>query len=127
MASTITDGIRITVDVKPLPERTAPAAGQFAFAYTIRIENVGETPAQLIDRHWVITDATGKVDEVRGPGVVGRQPRIEPGQMFEYTSWVALRTSFGSMRGAYSMVRPDGSTFEARIGEFALALPHAVH
>jgi ApaG protein len=127
MNSTTTQGIRVSVDVRPLPERTSPAAGQYAFAYTIRIENVGPEVAQLIDRHWVITDALGKVEEVRGPGVVGRQPRLEPGQMFEYTSWVALRTAFGSMRGEYSMVRPDGSSFDARIGEFALAAPHAVH
>lgn len=127
MSTTTTEGIRITVETRPLPERTSPAAEQYAFAYTIRIENVGDRPAQLLERHWVITDALGKVEEVRGPGVVGRQPRLDPGQSFEYTSWVALRTSFGSMRGSYAMVRPDGSSFAARIGEFALAPPHAVH
>jgi ApaG protein len=126
-AMTITEGIRISVEVRPLPERTSAAAGQYAYAYTIRIENVGVEPAQLIDRHWVITDAAGNVEEVRGPGVVGRQPRLEPGQTFEYTSWVALRTAFGSMRGEYSMVRPDGSGFEARIAEFALAPPHGMN
>jgi ApaG protein len=127
MSVTTTQGIRITVKPAFWPERSAPEAGHFAFMYTVEIANVGSEVAQLRRRHWVITDATGRVEEVRGEGVVGKQPRLQPGERFEYTSWAMLRTPFGSMRGSYFMVRPDGSEFEARIGEFALTQPHSLH
>ncbi|WP_164007241.1 Co2+/Mg2+ efflux protein ApaG [Pyxidicoccus trucidator] len=128
MSSTATtDGIRVTVKPTFWPERSSPEAGQFAFMYTVEIANEGSAPAQLKSRHWVITDATGKVEEVKGEGVVGRQPSLEPGERFEYTSWAMLRTPFGTMRGTYDMVRPDGATFEARIAEFALTLPNSLH
>ncbi len=127
MSSTTTEGIRITPQPAYWPERSSPEAGQFAFMYTIEIANVGTEPAQLRSRHWIITDANGRVEEVRGLGVVGKQPRLEPGETFEYTSWAMLRTPFGTMRGSYSMVRASGAVFEAKIGEFALTQPHALH
>ena len=126
-STTTTEGIRITVKPAFWPERSSPESGQFAFMYTVEIANEGGEPAQLKSRLWVITDANGRVEEVRGEGVVGKQPRLNPGEKFEYTSWAMLRTPFGSMRGTYFMVRPDGGKFEARIGEFALTQPHALH
>ncbi len=127
MSSTTTEGIRITPQPAYWPERSSPESGQYAFMYTVEIANVGTEPAQLRSRHWIITDANGRVEEVRGLGVVGKQPRLEPGETFEYTSWAMLRTPFGTMRGSYSMVRASGEVFEAKIGEFALTQPHALH
>jgi ApaG protein len=127
MSSTTTDGIRITVKPSFWPERSQPGASQFAFTYTVQITNVGQTTAQLVSRHWVITDGDGRVQEVNGDGVVGKKPTLEPGQAFEYTSWAMLRTPFGSMRGTYSMERPDGKTFEAKIAEFALTMPNSLN
>jgi ApaG protein len=127
MSSATTEGIRVTVKTSYWPERSSPQAGQYAFMYTVEITNTGPEPAQLKRRHWVITDATGRVEEVKGEGVVGKQPRLGPGERFEYTSWAMLRTPFGSMRGSYAMARQDGSEFEARIPEFALTQPHALH
>jgi ApaG protein len=91
------------------------------------VANTGEVAARLLSRHWIITDSDGKVDEVRGEGVVGKQPRLEAGESFEYTSWAMLRTPFGSMRGEYLMERQDGSKFEAKISEFALTQPNALN
>jgi ApaG protein len=125
--SATTDGIRITVKPSFWPERSQPGAGQFAFTYTVQIANIGQTSAQLMSRHWVITDGNGRVEEVKGEGVVGKKPMLEPGQAFEYTSWAMLRTPFGSMRGTYSMERPDGQTFEAKIAEFALTMPNSLN
>src|SRR3954466_612384 len=122
-SSATTDGVRVTVKPAFWPERSQPGSGQFAFTYTVQIANVGTATVQLVSRHWIITDGNGRVEEVRGDGVVGKKPRLEPGQAFEYTSWAMLRTPFGSMRGTYLMERPDGQTFEARIGEFALTMP----
>lgn len=127
MSSTTTAGIRITLKPAYWPERSSPEAGQYAFMYTVEIANMGTEPAQLRSRHWIITDANGKVEEVRGLGVVGKQPRLSPGESFEYTSWAMLRTPFGSMRGSFAMVRPNGEVFEAKIAEFALTQPHALH
>ncbi len=127
MSSMTTEGIRITVKPSYWPERSTPQSQQFAFMYTVEITNVGSEPAQLRRRHWLITDANGRVEEVKGEGVVGKQPHLAPGERFEYTSWAMLRTSFGTMRGSYFMVRPDGREFEARIAEFALTLPNALH
>lgn len=125
--SATTEGIRVTVKPEYWPERSKPEAGQFAFMYTVEIANEGTEPAQLRTRHWLITDANGKVEEVRGEGVVGKQPRLAPGEKFEYTSWAMLRTPFGTMRGSYQMVRPGGRQFEARIAEFALTQRNALH
>jgi ApaG protein len=127
MSSTVTEGIRVTVQPSFWPERSSPESGQFAFAYAVQIANVGDAPAQLRSRHWIITDANGQVEEVRGQGVVGETPSLAPGERFEYRSWAMLKTPFGTMRGSYTFVRPDGSTFEARIGEFALTLPNALN
>ncbi|MHB8877857.1 MAG: Co2+/Mg2+ efflux protein ApaG [Myxococcaceae bacterium] len=127
MSTTTTDGIQITVKPSYWPERSSPEVGQFAFMYAVEISNVGEETAQLRGRHWVITDGEGRVEEVRGEGVVGKQPKLAPGERFEYTSWAMLRTPYGSMRGTYFMTRLGGTLFEAKIGEFALTLPHALH
>jgi ApaG protein len=127
MSSTVTEGIRITVQPSFWAERSAPENGQFAFSYAVRIANEGTAIAQLRSRHWIITDANGHVEEVRGEGVVGETPRLEPGEQFEYRSWAMLRTPFGTMRGSYTFVRPDGSTFQARIAEFALTKPNALN
>lgn len=127
MSVTTTQGIRISVRPNYWPERSSPESSNYAFMYTVEIANVGADTAQLRSRHWVITDANGKIEEVRGDGVVGKQPRLGPGEKFEYTSWAMLKTPFGTMKGAYFMVRPDGSEFEAKIAEFVLTLPHALH
>src|SRR5262245_43077769 len=103
----ITRGIRVYVRSRHVPERSRPHLSEWLFAYTIRITNEGPIRAQLISRHWIITDANGSVEEVRGPGVVGQQPILEPGQSFEYTSSCPLKTPFGSMRGTYQMVADD--------------------
>ncbi len=126
MSITTTDGIRVTFKPAYWPERSSPEVGQFAFMYTVEIANVGAEPAQLRSRHWVITDANARVEEVRGLGVVGKQPRLAPGEKFEYTSWAMLRTPFGTMRGSYFMVRPNGQVFEAKVAESALTQPNAL-
>jgi len=97
------------------------------FAYTIRITNEGDARVQLVSRHWIIADANGREEEVRGPGVVGEQPVLPPGKFFEYTSGCPLPTPFGSMRGTYQMITSEGESFDAEIAPFALAEPHAVH
>ena len=117
----------MTVRTRYLPEQSSPLSSRYAFAYTIRIENEGRVAAQLRTRHWIITDATGKVEEVRGPGVVGQQPQLRPGEHFEYTSGCALRTPRGEMRGTYQMQRPDGAMFDAAIATFELCMPHSLN
>lgn len=107
------------------PENSHPS--RWFFLYTIRISNQGGEPVQLISRHWIIRDATGRVEEVRGDGVIGNQPVIEPGDSFEYTSGCPLPTPFGSMEGTYQMVTTSGSRFEAEIAEFVLREPGAIH
>jgi len=127
MSVAVTEGIRITVEPSFWAERSSPENGQFAFSYAVQIANEGTTAARLRSRHWVITDANGRVEEVRGEGVVGETPRLGPGDRFQYTSWAMLKTPFGTMRGSYTFERPDGSSFQARIAEFALTLPHALN
>lgn len=127
MSSAVTQGIRVSVKSAFRAERSDPARGRWLFAYTVRVANEGEAPAQLVARHWIITDATGDREEVVGDGVVGQQPRLAPGEEFEYTSFCVLKTPHGSMAGSYRMARPDGSTFEARIAPFALVVPSAVN
>ena len=119
--------IDISVQTKYLQDQSDPANNRYAFSYTIGIENLGEEPVQLVARHWIITDDNNQVEEVRGPGVVGLQPTIQPGQKFVYTSGAVLATEFGTMQGSYEMVRPDGSRFDAAIPAFLLARPHSVH
>ncbi|HEY0880580.1 MAG TPA: Co2+/Mg2+ efflux protein ApaG [Archangium sp.] len=127
MSNTETDGIRVIIKATYWPERSAPDNNQWAFTYAVTIKNEGSKTATLRARHWVITDANGRVEEVRGEGVVGKQPKLEPGDSFEYTSWAMLRTPFGTMRGEYQMERADGSKFEARIAEFVLTQPNALN
>lgn len=119
------DAYQFSVSVEPafLRDESDVEQGQWAYSYTVRIRNTGRHPAQLIARHWVITDESGRTEEVRGLGVVGHQPLLRPGEVFEYTSWTRLRTPSGSMRGSYLCVAEDGSTFDAPIAEFALIPP----
>src|SRR5437763_1782882 len=116
-----------TVAVRYLPEQSDPKAGQHAFAYTITIRNSGDITAQLIARHWIITDANGHVDEVRGLAVVGHQPLLKPGETFEYTSWTRLATPHGTMRGTFFCMTEDARPFEAPVHEFGLTLASALH
>lgn len=109
-----------------VPEQSDPASSQYFFAYTITITNTGAVPAQLISRHWVITDGANRVQDVKGLGVVGKQPLLKPGESFEYTSGCPLSTPYGSMRGEYFCVAEDGERFEVPVEEFLLALPHTV-
>lgn len=127
MSSALTNGILVTVRSEYIPERSSVSAQQFAFAYTVRIANQGSEPAQLRSRHWLISDANGTVQEVRGDGVVGEQPLLQPGQEFEYTSWCVIATASGTMRGSYQMVRPGGETFAAQIAPFRLGLPQTLN
>ena len=127
MSTAMTNGIMVTVKSQYIPERSSVSGRQFAFAYTVRISNEGHVTAQLTSRHWIITDATGHVEEVRGPGVVGVQPRLKPGESFEYTSWCVLGTPSGEMRGTYQMVADGGATFDADIATFRLALPQTLN
>jgi ApaG protein len=109
------------------PEQSAPAEGRYVFSYTVTIENNGGEPARLLDRHWIITDADGGVQEVRGQGVVGEHPYLKPGERFEYTSGTVLPTPVGSMHGSYGMLGDDGTRFEAEIPAFSLASLARVH
>ena len=127
MASTSDYRIEISAATQYLPEQSDEAAGRYAFAYTITIRNAGNIAAQLISRHWIITDAQGVVQEVRGLGVVGAQPLLQPGEVYEYTSGAAIATSVGTMRGSYQMVAEDGTRFEAPIPEFTLSVPRVLH
>ena len=127
MSEAVTQGIRVSVVARYLPERSQPSTRQFAFAYTVTIANDGAAPARLVSRHWVITDADGNVQEVRGDGVVGAQPRLVPGQSFEYASWCMLATPHGTMHGTYQMVRDDGHGFDAQIAPFALSMPEQLN
>jgi ApaG protein len=127
VSNAITNGIRVVVSSVYVPSQSSPTAHRYVFAYTVRISNEGTEPAQLKSRHWIITNGLGEVEEVRGPGVVGEQPDLAPGQHFEYTSGCVLETPRGSMRGTYHMVRPDGTEFEAAIAPFDLALPHSLN
>ena len=127
VSSALTRGIRVTVESQYLVDRSSPADSKFAFAYQVRIVNEGFETTQLRSRHWVITDGDGKVQEVRGDGVVGAQPILGPGQEFEYVSWCMLPTPHGSMRGSYQMVTTDGDTFDAEIAPFPLALPYSLN
>jgi len=127
MAEAKKNEITINVLTQYLPEQSEPGAGRYFFIYTISVTNSGTVAAQLISRHWIITDAEGKVDEVRGLGVVGHQPLLKPGESFEYTSGCPLATPVGTMRGSYQMVAEDGTRFEVPISEFVLAMPRTLH
>lgn len=119
--------LSVTVEPSFVPEQSDPDRRRFVFAYTVRITNTGERPAQVISRHWVITDGEQRVQEVRGLGVVGRQPLLGPGETFEYTSGCPLETPVGTMRGTYHCVGENGIPFEVPIDEFVLAMPRTLH
>jgi len=119
--------IEVAAATQYLAEQSDEAAGRFVFAYTITLRNTGSVAAQLISRHWIITDAEHQVQEVKGAGVVGQQPLLQPGESFEYTSGTAIATAVGTMKGAYQMVAADGTRFEAPIPEFTLSVPRVLH
>ncbi len=119
--------IQVTVNTAYIPEQSDPAADRYVFAYTISIANQGTAAAQLISRHWIITDSEQQTQEVRGLGVVGEQPFLRPGESFEYTSGTAISTPVGTMRGSYQMVAEDGQKFDAEIPEFTLSMPRVLH
>ncbi len=122
-----TDGIRVRVTSQYLENQSSPMSRRYVFAYTVEITNVGDTTAQLVTRHWIIENAEGRVEEVKGPGVVGNTPNLAPGERFEYTSGAVLTTPRGSMRGTYQMVRPDDSQFDAVVARFALEQPYSLN
>ncbi len=119
--------IRVSAQTTYLPEQSEPTQGRYVFAYTITIRNAGDAAAQLVSRHWIVTDADDKVQEVRGLGVVGEQPYLRPGESYEYTSGTAIATPVGTMRGSYQMIAEDGTQFEAPIPPFTLAMPRVLH
>jgi ApaG protein len=119
--------IRVDVVTRFLPEQSDPDSDRYVFSYAITITNTGSVAAQLVSRHWLITDADGEVQEVRGLGVVGDQPRLEPGDKYEYASGTAIETPVGTMKGTYQMVADDGTRFDAVIPEFVLSMPRTLH
>lgn len=123
----ITNNVRVEVESHYVPDHSQPFQCQWFFHYTIRITNEGDDTVQLLSRHWIITDATGHTEEVRGAGVVGEQPMLAPGEAFTYTSGCSLKTSSGVMRGTYSMVTENGEHFDVEIAPFALHEPYTVH
>ena len=119
--------IAVTTATLYVAEQSDEASDRYVFAYTITIQNAGNASAQLISRHWIITDSRGQVQEVRGLGVVGAQPLLRPGESFEYTSGTSIATPVGTMRGSYQMVGEDGARFDATIAEFTLSIPRVLH
>ena len=123
----MTAPIRVNVETSYLPEQSDPGSERYVFSYTITIQNEGAEPAKLLRRHWIITDANGKVQEVRGDGVVGEQPHLAPGQGFRYSSGAILETPVGTMQRSYQMVTDEGRNFDAPIAPFRLAMPGILH
>ena len=121
------NNIQVDVETRYVEEQSNPEQNYYVFAYTITIRNKGQQGAQLLTRHWVITDSNQKVQEVRGDGVVGEQPLLKPGEQFVYTSGTMLETSVGTMKGSYQMLADDGSRFDAEIDEFVLSTPRVLH
>jgi ApaG protein len=119
--------VSVSTETRYIADQSDEARERFVFSYTVTIHNGGTVPAQLIGRHWIITDARNQVQEVRGLGVVGAQPLLKPGERFEYTSGTALATPVGTMRGSYQMVAEDGTQFDAAIPEFTLSVPRVLH
>ena len=123
MSEAVTEDVRVKVVSRYLPQQSSPAEGRYVFSYTVKITNESPEKVQLRTRHWVITDANNKVEEVRGEGVVGKTPVLMPNESFEYTSGCILKTPWGTMHGSYQMYRPNGSSFDAEIAPFLLATP----
>lgn len=126
-SETVTQGVRVVVNAEFSPERSRPSQQHWFFLYTITITNEGAETVQLLTRHWIITDGNHNVEEVRGPGVVGEQPVLQPGESFTYTSGCPLRTPFGVMTGTYQMITRAGEQFDANIAAFTLSEPYTVH
>ncbi len=120
-------GFSVDVETWYVVEESVPEDGRYVFGYTVTIANAGDLPGQLLRRHWIITDGSGHVEEVRGPGVVGEQPRIEPGQAFRYSSGAVIETPVGVMQGSYEFVRDDATPFSVAIPAFSLSVPNMVH
>ena len=127
MSAPSTNRIRVDVSTNYVEDQSNPGEGRYVFSYTITIRNEGNKPARLVARHWLITDANGKVQEVVGEGVVGEQPHLQPGQGFRYSSGAILETPVGSMEGRYRMLADDGEQFDAPIAPFRLAMPGVLH
>jgi ApaG protein len=127
ISEAVTRGVRVNVQSEYSADQSAPSKNQWFFLYTVTISNEGPETVQLLTRHWIITDGTGHIEEVRGPGVVGKQPTIKPGESFEYTSGCPLSTPFGVMEGTYQMVTQSGERFDAKIAPFTLSEPYTVH
>lgn len=127
MTDSSLNSIKVNVETRYLEEQSNPDDNYYVFAYTITIQNRGKQQAQLLTRHWVITDSNHKVQEVRGDGVVGEQPVLDPGEQFVYTSGTMIETSVGTMKGSYQMQAQDGSRFDATIDEFVLSTPRVLH
>ena len=127
MVDSLQNNIKVDVETRYIEEQSNPEQNYFVFAYTITIQNHGQQTAQLLTRHWVITDSNHKVQEVKGDGVVGEQPILKPGEQFVYTSGTMLETSVGTMKGSYQMESGDGSKFDATIEEFVLSTPRILH
>ena len=126
ISDTVTEGVRVGATAYFLPDESDPDAKKFLYGYTIVIKNDTDQPVRLVSRSWTIIDANGKREEVRGPGVVGQTPRLEPGESFKYQSYCPLKTPWGTMEGEYDMKRDDGTTFKAKIARFYLTTPQAV-
>ena len=127
LSEVVTDDIRVEVMSSYSPENSRPLEGEWVFQYTVRITNQGAGTVQLLNRHWLITDAADHTEEIRGAGVVGKQPVLAPGESFKYSSWCPLKTPTGMMHGAYEMARTDGSHFDIEIAPFALRARYTVH
>ena len=127
MTEAASQEIRISIETRYLPEQSQPEQNRYVFAYTISITNTGTSAARLMRRHWIITDANNKKREVHGDGVVGEQPRLQPGEIYQYTSGACLETPIGCMQGAYDMISDDGMEFKAAIPAFTLSMPRILH
>jgi ApaG protein len=127
ISDAVTNGVRVEVLARHSPENSRPNQDEWVFQYTVRITNQGSETVQLLSRHWIITDAVEHTEEVQGPGVIGEQPVLGPGESFKYSSWCPLKTPTGTMRGTYQMVRTDGSQFDVEIAPFALRARYVVH
>jgi ApaG protein len=127
LSDAVTEGIRVEVMAQHSPENSRPQQGEWMFQYTVRVSNLGTDTVQLVSRHWMITDGVEHTEEVKGPGVVGKEPVLAPGESFQYSSWSRLKTPMGMMRGTYQMVRTGGTQFDVEIAPFLLKAPYTVH
>src|SRR5580700_12133389 len=127
ISDAVTQGVRVEVLSRHSPEHSRPNQDEWIFQYTVRITNQGSETVQLLSRHWIITDALEHIEEVQGPGVIGEQPVLAPGESFKYSSWCPLKTPVGMMHGTYQMVRTDGSQFDIEIAAFALKARYTVN